>query len=218
VRRSGKRRRNLRRSKRADLKLVVGLGNPGKEYKATPHNAGFAVVEDLAGRFDVKLKRGLRFRSKTGKCICGDDKLMLVEPLTFMNRSGDAVSSVMRYNKIATEDLILVLDDADLPAGRVRIRPQGSSGGHRGLDSVIGSLGTKEFVRIRVGIGRGSRRGDLVDFVLSPLRGKDADLFEQGVKIAADAVQCIVDNGVERAMNEFNGMKPEGDGTNGESK
>jgi len=199
------------------LKVVVGLGNPGKEYKATPHNAGFAVVEELASRCDVNLKRGWRFRAKTGKCVYGDDKLLLVEPLTFMNRSGDAVSSVMRYNKIDIGDLILVLDDADLPAGRVRVKAQGSSGGHRGLDSVIGSMGTKDFVRIRVGIGRGGRKGGLVDFVLSPLKGKDADLFEQGVQVAADAVQCLVDNGVERAMNEFNGMKPEGDDTNGES-
>jgi PTH1 family peptidyl-tRNA hydrolase len=199
------------------LKVVVGLGNPGKEYESTPHNAGFAVIDQLAGRMGAKLKRGWRFKARTCKCIHEAEKVLLVEPQTFMNRSGDAVSAVLRYNKIEPEDLIVIFDDADLPAGRVRIRAQGSSGGHRGLTSVIGSVGTKEFVRIRVGIGRGSKKGGLVDYVLSPLKGEEADVFSRGVQDAADAVECVVVNGVERAMNEFNGLKSEGD-SNGESE
>ncbi len=199
------------------MKVVVGLGNPGKEYKSTPHNAGFAVVEELARRFDAKLKRGWRSNAKTGKCIYAGEKVLLVEPQTFMNRSGDAVSSVMRYNRLEPEALVVVVDDADLPLGRVRIRAQGSSGGHRGLESIIGSIGTKEFARIRVGIGRDKRKGDLVDYVLSPLRGEGAEMFSQGVGIAADAVERVVEDSVEKAMNEFNGVKPEGD-SNGESE
>jgi PTH1 family peptidyl-tRNA hydrolase len=193
------------------LKTVVGLGNPGKEYEKTPHNAGFAVVELLAERWDAKLKRSWRTRAKTGKGICSGEKVFLVEPLTFMNRSGDAVSSVLRYNRLGAEDLIVVVDDADIPAGRIRVRAQGSSGGHNGLASVIGSVGTKEFVRIRVGIGRGRGKGDLVDHVLSPLRGQRAEEFGRGVEAAADAVECVIENSVEKAMNEFNGAKPEGD-------
>ncbi len=198
------------------MKVVVGLGNPGKEYKSTPHNAGFAVVEELASRLNAKLKRSWRTKAQTGKCIHEGEKILLVEPHTFMNRSGDAVSSVMRYNRLGAEELIVIVDDADLPAGRVRVRAQGSSGGHRGLESIIGSIGTKDFVRIRVGIGRG-RKGKLVDYVLSPLRGQEAKVFGQGVTIAADAVECVVAGSVEKAMNEFNGAKPEGD-SNGESE
>lgn len=199
------------------MKVVVGLGNPGKEYQSTPHNAGFAVVEELARRLDATLSRSWRTKARTGKCFHGSEKVLLVEPQTFMNRSGEAVSSVMRYNRLEAEDLVVVVDDADLPVGRVRVRAQGSSGGHRGLESVIGSIGAKDFVRIRVGIGRGSRKGGLIDYVLSPLKGEDADIFGRGVKTAADAVECVIEDGVEKAMNEFNGAKPEGD-SHGESE
>jgi len=197
------------------LKVVVGLGNPGREYSETPHNAGFAAVELLAERSGITLKRSWRTKAKTGKGTCAGSSVMLVEPLTFMNRSGEAVSSVLRYNRLGAEDLIVVVDDADLPMGRIRVRAQGSSGGHNGLESVIGSIGTREFARIRVGIGRGKGRSGLIDHVLSPLKGENAEAFRVGVQAAADAVECIVENGVERAMNEFNGAKPEGD-SNGE--
>ncbi len=193
------------------MKAVVGLGNPGSEYEKTPHNAGFAVVELLAGRWDARLKRSWRIKARTGRGMCSGGKVLLVEPLTFMNRSGQAVSSVMRYNRLGAEDLIVVVDDADLPMGRVRIKARGSSGGHNGLESVIGSLGTKDFVRIRVGIGRGHGKGALVDHVLSPLKGQEAEQFGIGVECAADAVQCVIENSVEKAMNEFNGGKPGGD-------
>lgn len=198
------------------MKTVVGLGNPGKEYESTPHNAGFAVIDELAGRLDVKLKRSWRFRARTGKGVAGSGNLMLVEPLTFMNRSGEAVAPVLRYSRTEAADLVVVFDDADLPLGTVRVRAQGSSGGHKGLDSIINSLGTKNFVRVRVGIGRGRAKGGLVDYVLSPIRGAGAELFRAGVRDAADAVECVLEKGVEKAMNEFNGMKPEGD-SDGES-
>lgn len=193
------------------MKAVVGLGNPGREYEATPHNAGFAVVEELASRHAATLKKGWRFQARTGKARYGDDALLLVEPLTFMNRSGSAVASVLRYNRIEAGDLVVVTDDADLPAGRVRVRVQGSSGGHRGLESVIESLGTRDFVRVRIGIGRGKKSGGLVDYVLSPLKGDEAEVFRRGVRLAADAVECVIARGAERAMNEFNGLKPEGE-------
>jgi len=194
------------------LKAVVGLGNPGREYRDTPHNAGFSVVELLASRWDASLRRSWRARAKTGGCMFAGEKVLLVEPQTFMNRSGDAVSWVLRYNRLGAEDLIVVVDDADLPTGRIRIRTKGSSGGHNGLESVIGSVGTKDFVRIRVGIGRGERRGSgLIDHVLSPVRGKGAELLGAGIETAADAVQSVIENGVEKAMNEFNGSKSEGD-------
>lgn len=199
------------------MKTVVGLGNPGKEYELTPHNAGFAVIDELAVRLDVKLKRSWRFRARTAKYVNGADRLLLVEPLTFMNRSGEAVSEILRYSRTEATELIVVLDDADLPPGCVRIRARGSSGGHKGLDSIISSLGTGDFTRVRVGIGRGRGKGGLIDYVLSPVRGEGAELFRAGVRGAADAVQRIVEKGVERAMNEFNGIKPEGD-RDGESE
>jgi PTH1 family peptidyl-tRNA hydrolase len=194
------------------LKAVVGLGNPGREYVDTPHNAGFAVVDLLASRWDASLRRSWRVRARTGGCMHAGEKVLLVEPQTFMNRSGEAVSWVLRYNKLGAEDLIVVVDDADLPAGRVRIRAKGTSGGHNGLESVIGAVGTRDFVRVRVGIGRGEGKGrGLIGHVLSPLRGEGAELLGRGIETAADAVQCLIENGVDRAMNEFNGSMREGD-------
>ena len=201
------------------MKIVVGLGNPGKEYASTPHNAGFLVVDELAGMVSCGLRRNSRFQARIGQVPRGDDKLTLVQPQTFMNNSGAAVAAILGFWKISPADMVVVLDDADLKMGQLRIRQRGSSGGHRGLESVIQSVGTAEFVRVRVGIGRDRQGGDLVGHVLAPFEGAAAAWMVRIVRQAAEAVMCVFDAGGEDAMNRFNGVtveQTEGNDSNAE--
>jgi len=188
------------------VKIVVGLGNPGKRYEKTPHNAGFMVIDALAAELGCRVRRSLRFGSCVGKTVYGGEAVWLVKPQTYMNRSGEAVASVVRYLKIGPDGLIVVLDDADLPMGRMRLRPGGSSGGHKGLDSIIAGVGAGEFVRLRVGIGRSESGGALVEHVLSPFSVSEQRLMERMAGEAARAVRCVLDEGIEKAMNAFNGV------------
>lgn len=188
------------------MKLVVGLGNPGERYAETPHNAGFMVVAELAARFGATLRASSRCQAKIGPAVLGRETILLAQPQTYMNLSGEAVASILRFRKIPADDILVVLDDADLEPGRVRVRPGGSSGGHRGLESIIGALGTSAFARVRVGIGR-DRTKDLVDQVLAPLRPEELEALRQAVRTAADAVLCAIEHGVPEAMNRFNGVR-----------
>lgn len=191
------------------MKIVVGLGNPGKEYEQTPHNAGFAVVDALAREEQCRLRGSWRFRAHTGSIRLADAPVLLVKPDTFMNRSGEAVSAILRWQKAPAEALLVVLDDADLPVGRLRMRPGGSSGGHRGLGSITDGLGTEQVARLRVGVGRGaSGERDLVRHVLSPLSPEDRRQYEAALTAAALAVRCWVEQGVDAAMNAFNRFAP----------
>jgi PTH1 family peptidyl-tRNA hydrolase len=191
------------------VKLLVGLGNPGKRYAGTPHNAGFAVIDLLARGWDCTPRRSLRFRAKLGRAVLGEENLLLLKPQTYMNNSGMAVSAVMRYRKLSLRDLLVILDDADLAVGSVRIRKRGSSGGHKGLDSIIRLVGGSDFTRVRIGVGRDTDR-DLVDHVLTPFSGPDQRRFEDALDRAAEAVTCVLRDGVEAAMNRFNGLPPAG--------
>lgn len=186
------------------MKIVVGLGNPGREYEGTPHNVGFAVIDELADRWSCGIRRSFRFKARIGKSKREDDTLLLLKPETYMNNSGTAVAAVMRYWKVGPESVALVLDDADLPLGTIRVRPKGRSGGHRGLDSVIHATGSDAIVRVRIGIGRGPHRRDLIDHVLSPFTKQEHEVVGREVARAADAIECILDAGVETAMNRFN--------------
>ncbi len=198
------------------MRAVVGLGNPGEEYAGTPHNAGFAVVDEVTHRWSCRLRRSWRAKALVGKTAVGGSDVLVVKPETFMNLSGEAVSSVLRYWKLAPEDLIVVVDDADLPLGTIRIRAKGGSGGHRGLTSVIESLKSESFARVRIGIGRGEGEQSLKEYVLSALARAERSLFEDEVKRAADAVECILELGVDRAMNRFNAsVQPEDREDNG---
>lgn len=188
------------------MKIVVGLGNPGKRYTHTPHNAGFSVVDAMADRLSCRFRKRWRLKGHTAEAVVRGQPLVLLKPDTYMNRSGAAVASLMRYRRASPEDVILVLDDADLDVGRLRIRPRGSSGGHRGLDSVIASLGTTEFCRVRVGIGRQDGEG-LLEHVLKPLGTDARKRMEEIVEAAARAVFCIMEEGVEAAMNMYNGSR-----------
>jgi len=191
-----------------DVKAVVGLGNPGKRYANTPHNVGFAVVNELAdGALACRLKKSFRFGARHGTARLEEERILLAKPETYMNRSGRAVAGLLRYWKISPGDMIVVLDDADLQIGRLRVRSGGSSGGHRGLGSVIDCIGTTEFVRVRIGIGRGARGADLVEHVLKPFGKEDGELARSMVSHAADAVMCVLSSGADEAMNRFNGLR-----------
>ena len=187
------------------------MGNPGKRYVDTLHNAGFMTIDALAADVGCSLRRSLRFGVRAGKAVWRGTPVLLVEPQKFMNNSGTPVAAVLRYHRLGCEDLIVVLDDADLPLGRLRIRPKGGSGGHRGLESIIRGVGSEEFARVRIGIGRGEGQGDLVGRVLSPMsRQSKACMREAAVK-AAEAVLCSIDSGVGEAMNRYNGVRTEPD-------
>ena len=187
------------------MKVIAGLGNPGAEYEHTPHNVGFDVVALLAGRLAGEWRRSTRFQARLARVDRAGESWLLVQPQTFMNLSGSSVAPVLRYHGCGPEDLVVVLDDADLPLGRLRIRPVGGSGGHRGLASVIDALGTDSFARVRLGVGRDDAGGGLVDFVLGSFDAVRLVHARKMMETAADAVLCLAETGVAEAMNRFNG-------------
>jgi len=184
--------------------VVVGLGNPGERYVETRHNVGFAVVDDLAGRLGASFRRKL-FRSYAlAKAEHRGRRVILVKPLTFMNNSGGAVREALRETGSAPSDLLVVCDTLDLSPGSCRLRLRGSSGGQKGLQSIIGALGTDEFMRLTVGIGRPSHKGKVIGHVLSAPRREDAELIDDGVVRAAEAVLDLLEHGPAKVMNDYN--------------
>ena len=190
------------------MKVIAGLGNPGESYANTPHNVGFDVVDVLAKRLEAEWKNSSGFHARVARTTYAGQTLMLVKPHTFMNLSGTSVAPLLRYYGGEPRDLTVVSDDADLPLGRLRIRASGGSGGHRGLASVIESLGTEAFPRVRLGVGRQERRG-LVDHVLGKFDEERQNLVRATVEAAADAVMCLIENGLNESMNRFNGWSAE---------
>lgn len=186
------------------LKIIAGLGNPGNRYKNTRHNIGFCVIDRLASCYSMKLKEeGDRYRYGRGK-ISGED-IILLQPLTYMNKSGEIVGELMRYYKMMPKDVILIYDDIDLDTGQLRVKARGGSGGHRGCSSVISYIGTEDFLRIRIGIGRPlSSSNDIVDYVLSEFTHDEMPIMEKAVEDAAEAVTMIIGNDTAGAMNKFN--------------
>lgn len=185
------------------MKLIVGLGNPGPKYRDTLHNVGFMTIDALAAR------HGATFESAPADAYMArvrgvDGGWLLVKPLTFMNLSGGAVGTLLRFFKIPVEDLLVVLDEVALPAGQLRVRPEGSAGGHNGLKSIIGVLGTQQFARLRIGVGRGDPRRDLADHVLSPIGPDLRPIVDEAVVTAAAAVECFARDGIEKTMQVFN--------------
>lgn len=186
------------------MRVIVGLGNPGREYEKTPHNVGFAVLDQIASRLSCSFRRSLRFPLRTAKAAFGGEDLLLVKPQTYMNNSGSAVWPVLSRRGLGPADLIVALDDADLPAWQIRIRKKGGSGGHKGLESLIGVLGSEDFIRLRVGIGRGEGDASLRGHVLRPLSGEAWETMQEAAARAAEAVFCILERSVESAMNHYN--------------
>ena len=188
----------------AIMKLVVGLGNPGRDYERTRHNVGFEVVDELARRADVSFRKGWLASAQTARINLAGQEVLLVKPLTFMNLSGQAVRPLLKKRGGTVADLLVVVDDVDLELGRLRIRPKGGAGGHNGLKSVIQELGSDEFARLRVGIGSQTEGRDMVDHVLSRFGAAEWAVMKTAVGCAADAVAAVVRDGVDRAMNDFN--------------
>ncbi len=185
--------------------MVVGLGNPGGEYRNTRHNVGFMVIEDMAARAGLKWTRP-RNQARWARGCVADREVVLLEPLTFMNVSGKSVDWGLRHFGLKPAQMIVVHDDIDLPLGRLRLRPSGSSGGHRGVQSIIQVLGTQDFTRVRIGVGRPDDEDDDVrDFVLSTFRPEESALMAKVLDRARSAVEAILARGAEAAMNEFNG-------------
>ena len=185
------------------MKLVVGLGNPGPKYDGTRHNVGFAAVDRLAERHGVQWEAGPRgIEALIGRWRAQD--VVLAKPLTFMNLSGTAVVGLLQFYKIEVRDLLVIVDEVQLETGRVRVRPDGSAGGHNGLKSIIASLGSMEFARLRIGVGRGDNRRDLADHVLARFEPDEREVVEAAVAKAADASETFSADGVVTAMNTFN--------------
>ena len=187
------------------MKLIVGLGNPGREYRDTRHNVGFMVIDELAERHQLTL--GLAPAQVPETFVAkkyGDEPLLVAKPLTFMNRSGDAVAALARYYDIPASDVFIVVDEVALPFGRLRARARGSAGGHNGLKSVIERLGTQEFPRLRLGVGRGDDRRDLADHVLSKFEPGERAELEMFIARAADAAEMFAVEGILPVMNKYN--------------
>ena len=187
------------------VKLIVGLGNPGAKYRGTRHNLGFEVVDEVARR------RDLEFTTSPADAVIAREtgtsgRLILAKPLTFMNRSGYAVGLLSRYFDVETSNILVVLDDVNLSLGRLRARPDGSDGGHNGLQSVILSLGTDEFPRVRMGVGRGQGQRDLSDHVLTRFADEEIARVDELIIGTADAVELFIKSGIAPVMNRFNGL------------
>ena len=181
------------------IRLIAGLGNPGAEYAATRHNIGFMVVERIVAEAGPTWEKSNKWDALSAKC----GEVLLVKPMSFMNRSGHPLLAIARFYKIAAPEMLIVLDDLALPLGRLRIRPDGGSGGHNGLESIILQFGTEEIPRLRIGIGGAPREGS-VDYVLSRFFDEEGPIVAATVDRAAKAVKCAIDNGLVSAMNSFN--------------
>lgn len=189
----------------ADIKLIVGLGNPGAEYRDTRHNVGFMVVDAVARKHHLQVKVR-RNQAHIGEGAIDGRPIALAKPMTFMNLSGQAVSALMRRFRLDPQETLVIYDDVALPLGRLRIRPDGSAGGHNGIKSIIGSIGSQDFPRIRIGIGSPNR--DMIDHVLSRFHRSEMDAVRDAVARASDAVEMILESGLEPAMNRFNTAPP----------
>jgi len=188
------------------VKVVAGLGNPGGKYEGTPHNVGFDAVDKLAERCNCQFKYSLRFKAEVAKTDIGSESVVLIKPQTFMNLSGEAVGALLRFYKVTASELVVLFDDVDLELGRIRVKPDGGSGGHKGLASVIQHVGTGKFVRVRMGVGRGNGQGGVMSHVLRKFASDDRDSVESMVSKAVDSVYEILESGVNSAMNQFNSV------------
>lgn len=188
------------------MKIIAGLGNPGKEYENTKHNVGFLTIDILAEKYDIKVNK-IKFKGLIGEGMIGTEKVILVKPQTYMNLSGQCIREIVAFYKLDMGDLVVIYDDIDLPMGNLRIRKKGSAGTHNGMRSIIYDLQDDGFPRVRVGIG-GERKGDLANYVISGFSGDDRKLIEEAIVKAADAVTCLVEDGIDRAMVDYNTKKP----------
>ena len=195
-------------SKKGDSWLIVGLGNPGKDYERTRHNAGYRALDVLAGKLGCKVDKG-KFQGLYGQTTYDGKKLFLLKPLTYMNLSGRSVLQLSAYFNIPPQRIIVLFDDISLEPGRLRIRADGSAGGHNGIKSIISEVGSQEFPRVKIGVGaKPHAEQDLADWVLSSFSASEDKALISALDRAADAALCIIDRGVPEAANRYNGSKP----------
>lgn len=188
------------------MKLIVGLGNPGRDYAGTRHNVGFGVITRLADEYHIPLG-GREHKAVCGKGMIGGEKVILAQPQTFMNLSGESVQSLAGYYKIECEDIIVAYDDIDLEVGQIRVRAKGSAGGHNGMKNIIAHLGTNVFPRVKVGVGAKPEGGDLVRHVLGRFSREEEKKISEALDLAVEAVEMIVSDSVDAAMNRFNAKR-----------
>ena len=188
------------------MRIIIGLGNPGKDYEKTRHNAGFRVIDLLCEKYEIQTAR-MKFHSMIGEGKIAGEKVLLVKPTTYMNNSGEALGPMLSYYKMNTEDLTVIHDDMDIPAGTVRIRKKGGSGGHNGLKSIIAHVGSEDFARVRIGIGRPLPGWTVINHVLAPFSAEDAQRIREAITYLLPAMECIVTGGADLAMNRYNPHK-----------
>ena len=194
--------------KKTDSWLIVGLGNPGKEYERTRHNCGFMAIDALADKLGCKIDKS-KFQGLYGQTTYKGNKLFLLKPLTYMNLSGRSILQLSAYYKIPPSRIIVLFDDISLEPGRLRIRGDGSAGGHNGIKSIIQELGSQDFPRVKIGVGgKPNPQQDLADWVLSGFDGQDRKSLDFALQNAGDAALCIMEKSVQDAANRFNGLKP----------
>ena len=185
--------------------LIAGLGNPGRQYEKTRHNMGFDTIDELIERHRIP-QGGIAHKAMYGKGMIAGEKVLAVKPLTYMNLSGEAIREYVNYYKMDPEtELIVIYDDIDLEPGQIRIRKKGSAGGHNGIKSIIAQIGTQNFYRIKVGVGAKPKGWDLADYVLGRFSSEERELVDKAICDAADAVEMILKDGIEAAMNHYNG-------------
>ena len=201
----GKREPDKREDDRV-MYIIAGLGNPTREYEKTRHNVGFEVIDVLADMLGTTVEEK-KFKGLYGRGIIGGEKVLLLKPQTFMNLSGESVKAAAGFYKVDHEHIIIIYDDISLDVGQLRIRKKGSAGGHNGIKNIIAHLGTQEFSRIRVGVGDKPKKMDLADYVLSRFSKEDRVLMEDAFKDASKAVNVMITESVDAAMNQFNGHK-----------
>lgn len=188
------------------MKIVVGLGNPGREYAGTPHNVGFDAVDAIAAETGAAWEAKRAFKCLMAKCVCAGVPVMLVKPQTYMNLSGDSVAPVVKYHNATPADLVVVQDDIDLPLGRIRVRSGGSSGGHNGLKSLIERLGTTGFIRVKIGVG--NDKSNVIAHVLRKFPPEARRIADEAIAAAAKAVGAVLRDGPDKAMNAWNAWTP----------
>jgi PTH1 family peptidyl-tRNA hydrolase len=190
-----------------NLRLIVGLGNPGAKYARTRHNVGFQLVERLAEQWRAAWAVEKKFQSAMARLERSGSVILLCRPQTFMNASGEAVSAVAGFYRVPAGRMLVAVDDADLPLGEIRLRERGSSGGHHGLDSIEQHLGTRDFARLRIGIGRtADGRREITDYVLTPFSAAETPLVDRVLGRAAAQIECWLEAGIGKAMSQFNGV------------
>ena len=185
--------------------LIVGLGNPGRDYENTRHNIGFAAMDVLAEKYNIDINRS-KFKGEYGEGFINGNKVILLKPYTFMNLSGESVREAIDFYKLTEDQVLIIYDDISLELGRLRIREKGSAGGHNGIKSIINHMGTDVFTRIKIGVG--APKGDLVNHVLGKFSKDEVNILKQTLDAVTEATADIIDNGAKDAMNKFNGFSP----------